>query len=151
MLIKFVADEDISCGDALVLDPATNKVRKIREEDLAKSIDNHIEDAEKVLRVRVQGFAIDKQMFDGSPYIISSQAYRFIGNDEVETAEQRIIDDWMHYSVPQAAPYELHFKFERLDLGKELNYSLTREYIDNGTHALVSLRERIKRAIGDCK
>lgn len=84
---------------------------------------------EKVLRVRVTGYAIDS---NEEIYQIGGQVYRFIGNEEVDTAEEKMFKDWNHYSQKKFAPYELHFKFERLDMGKELNFVLAREFIEDG-------------------
>ncbi len=97
---------------------------------------------EKVMRIRVKGIEIvedkEKQM--------GGQVYRFIGNEEVDNAESKLSEEWVHFSKAKFAPTELHFKFERLDIGKQMSYSLTREWIDDGK-GWDSLVKRIRMAI----
>lgn len=100
---------------------------------------------EKVLRIRVRGTALDE---NEEEYTVGSSVYRFIGDEEVNNAEKQLVEEWKHYSTPQIAPYELHFKFERMDIGKEINYSMTREFIDDG-QGLDSLVKRIRKAVDE--
>lgn len=98
---------------------------------------------EKVLRVRVKGIGTDPW---GEPTIFGEQVWRFIGNEEVEQAQGPILDDWMHYSKPELAPVELIFKFERVDIGKQMQIIFSRDFIDDNPY---EVRKRIIQAVGE--
>lgn len=101
----------------------------------------------KVLRVRVKGTASD---VPGDEYTVGSQVYRFIGDDEVDCCEEDIMKDWEHFINENASPYMLYFKFERMDIGKELNLDISREFINEyPQNAREKVIEYIVKAINE--